>query len=69
VEGGKTQLVCKADKLTIFCEPIVYEMCDPDISQLYGLQQPVTGIAYFYFHFKKKEPQLCKQYSDWLWAG
>jgi hypothetical protein len=44
--GGKGLPAFKADSLTAICEPIVYRKCwSLDVSQPYGLQGLVTGIA------------------------
>jgi hypothetical protein len=43
--GGKGQPALKADNLTGICEPIVWKMWEPDVSQPYGPSWPVTGIA------------------------
>jgi hypothetical protein len=42
---GKGRPASKAGNLTVICEPTVWRL---DISQPYGLPQPVTGIALLY---------------------
>jgi hypothetical protein len=43
--GCKERPARKAENLTAICEPIIYKMWDPDVSQPCGPPRPVTGIA------------------------
>jgi hypothetical protein len=43
--GAKGRPVHKADNLTAICEPLVYKMLKPRVSQPYGPLQLVTGIT------------------------
>jgi hypothetical protein len=44
--GGKGQLAHTADDLTTICEPTVYEIWEPKVSQPHGPPQPVTGTSF-----------------------
>jgi hypothetical protein len=42
--GGKGRPVRNAENLTAICEPIVWKMWEPRVSQPCGPLRPVTGI-------------------------